>query len=119
MNRPGLQPSPARHGSGRIRWRGAGRYTHEVYAIFAASEQHLDKFAFYELDADYDLAGEFIRKWGLKGAGAGILAVAVGVARRERVVVHFVSADAHQIAAARELARREKLRVLALPAGLK
>jgi len=81
-------------------------------------ERHFDKFAFYELDADYELSRELILKSNLKGADAGILAVAVGIARRERLVVQFISADRDQLQAARHLAKRDKVRVVSLPMGL-
>jgi predicted nucleic acid-binding protein len=82
-------------------------------------ERHFAKFAFYELDADYALARDLILKTGLKGADSGILAVAVGISRRERIVVQFISADQDQLRAARPLARHEKIRVVSLPAGLR
>ncbi|HXG62028.1 MAG TPA: hypothetical protein VNO22_11665 [Planctomycetota bacterium] len=81
-------------------------------------ERHFEKFAFYELDADYELAREIILRTNLKGADAGILAVALGVSRWERVAVQFVSADADPLKAARRLAGKEKLRVVPLPGGL-
>lgn len=81
-------------------------------------ERHFNKFAFYELDADYELARELILKERLKGADAGILSIAVGIARRERVVVQFISADQDQLHAARNLSRRDKIRVVSLPGGL-
>lgn len=81
-------------------------------------ERHFDKFAFYELDQDHSLASDLILRMRLKGAEAGILAVAVGLARRERIQVQFVSADQEQLQAARLLARGERIRVVSLPAGL-
>jgi len=81
-------------------------------------ERHFDKFAFYELDADYELARELILKSSLKGVDAGILSVAVGIARRERVVVQFLSADQDQLRAARHHSRHDKIRVVSLPVGL-
>lgn len=81
-------------------------------------ERHFEKFAFYELDLDYELARELIVKMSLKGADAGILAVAVGVSRRDRILVQFVSADQEQLRAARQLARRDRIRVVSLPVGL-
>jgi predicted nucleic acid-binding protein len=81
-------------------------------------ERHFDKFAFYELDADYELARQLILKQRLKGADAGILSAAVGIARRERVVVQFISADQEQLHAAQQLSRHDRIRVVALPAGL-
>jgi len=81
-------------------------------------EHHFDKFSFYELDADYELARELILKSRLKGADAGILSVAVGIARRERVVVQFISADQDQLHAARHLSKHDKIRIVSLPAGL-
>ena len=81
-------------------------------------ERHFDKFAFYELDADYELARELILKSRLKGADAGILSVAVGIARRERVLVQFISADQDQLQAARHLSKHEKIRMVSLPGGL-
>lgn len=81
-------------------------------------ERHFDKFAFYELDQDHSLARDLILKMHLKGADAGILAVAAGLARRERIQVQFISADQEQLKAARQLSRRERLRVVSLPAGL-
>jgi hypothetical protein len=56
---------------------------------------------------------------GLKGADAGILALAPGISRRERIQVQFLSADQEQILAARPLARRDRFRVVPLPVGLK
>jgi predicted nucleic acid-binding protein len=82
-------------------------------------ERHFDKFALYELDADYALARDLVLKMSLKGEDAGILAVAVGISRRERILVQFISADQDQLRAAGHLARRDKIRVLPLPAGLK
>jgi len=82
-------------------------------------EVHFDKFSFYELDVDHDLARGLILKMDLKGAGAGILAVATGISRRERIWVQFLSADREQIHAARQLARHDRLRVVSLPVGLK
>jgi predicted nucleic acid-binding protein len=81
-------------------------------------ERHFDKFSFYELDADYELAREFVLKHRLKGADAGILAVAAGIARRERLVVQFISADQDQLHAARQVSKRDKLKVVSLPVGL-
>jgi predicted nucleic acid-binding protein len=81
-------------------------------------ERHFDKFAFYELDADYEIARSLIIKARLKGADAGILSVAVGIARRERVVVQFISADQDQLRAARDLSKHDKIRVVSLPGGL-
>ncbi|GEM_PF-3458334 len=81
-------------------------------------ECHFDKFALYELDVDYALARDLVLKMGLKGADAGILAVAAGVSRRERILVQFISADQNQIRAARALARHDRIRVVSLPAGL-
>lgn len=80
--------------------------------------RHFDKFSFYELDADYELARELIIRQRLKGADAGILSIAVGIARRERIVVQFVSADQRQLQAARLLSKHDKVRVVSLPAGL-
>jgi predicted nucleic acid-binding protein len=82
-------------------------------------EIHYDKFSFYELDLDYDLTRDLILKMGLKGADAGILAVAAGLSRRERVWVQFLSADQEQVRAARSLARHERIRAVSLPVGLK
>ena len=81
-------------------------------------ERHFDKFAFYELDADYALARDLVLKAHLKGADAGILAVAVGISRRERILVQFISADQDQLRAARHLVRHDKIRVVSLPIGL-
>jgi predicted nucleic acid-binding protein len=81
-------------------------------------ERHFDKFAFYELDADYELARQLILKQQLKGADAGILSAAVGIARRERVVVQFISADQDQLHAAHQLSRHDRIRVVSLPGGL-
>jgi predicted nucleic acid-binding protein len=81
-------------------------------------EHHFDKFAFYELDADYALARDLILKTKLKGADAGILSVAVGISRRERIVVQFISADQDQLHAARRLGKHDKIRIVALPGGL-
>jgi hypothetical protein len=81
-------------------------------------ERHFDKFAFYELDADYEVARELILRARLNGADAGTLSVAVGIARRERVVVQFISADQEQLHAARQLSKHDRIRVVSLPAGL-
>ena len=81
-------------------------------------EHHFDKFAFYELDADYPLARDLILKTNLKGADAGILSVAAGISRRERIVVQFISADQDQVRAARYLAKHDRMRVVSLPMGL-
>ncbi len=81
-------------------------------------ERHFDKFAFYELDADYTLARDLVLKTNLKGADAGILSVAIGISRRERILVQFISADQDQLRAARHFAKHDKIRVVALAFGL-